>query len=297
MRQRAHCGECAQCLHRRLAVLAAGLGPWDLPEGYDVELLVDERKEGDPRSMALNLVSNALLYPRLSVAGFMNRYAGEILQAANAFIDESTESFVQRSYALHYRYGNEVGQVVVDAIRQYAVEIREHTLPAGCLLRAVISEDRESVDRDPLGDAFPLESKTPYKGEADTRDFRHTSRIQLGLDKDRRKVVIEGLGTVGTNAQFEMISILAGQHRADTRAELRPGNYVFVSKETLMDQLGVDSEPALRKRISAFRKSVASLALDKWGIPLSRDAVIENRSAEGYRLNPDVVFIGSKELE
>ena len=63
-----------------------------------------------------------------------------------------------------------------------------------------------------------------------------------------------------------------------------------------MEKLGVESELALRKRISEFRKSVYDLALEKWGVPLSRNALIQNRSGGGYRVNPDVVLIAPNEL-
>jgi 7-cyano-7-deazaguanine synthase in queuosine biosynthesis len=294
--QRAHCGECAQCLHRRLGILAAGLAKWDPPEGYDVELFANERKAGEPRSMALSLVSNAQDYPRLSPRGFMSRYAGEVLQAARAFPEETVESFVQRSYELHCRYGSEVDQVIVDAIRQYAAEIRDHTLPPHCLLRAVTTDPRQEGDRRSLEDAFTPKTTEPDQDSADFRDFRRTSRILLALDTDRSQIAIDGLGDVGTSGQFEMMSILVEQYRADVRDELRPKNHAFVHKEKLMDRLGLDSEAALRKRISTFRKSVADLALEKWGISLTNNAVIENRSGEGYRLNPDVLLIATAEL-
>jgi hypothetical protein len=295
--QQAHCGECAQCLHRRLGVLAAGLAEKDPTKGYDVELLDHHRKEGEPRSMALNLVSNALEYPRLTLSGFMSRYAGEVVVAAKAFFDEAIEGgAVQRIYELHCRYGNEVGEVIDNAIRQYAVEIREHTLPPGCLLRAVIADHQSEVDREPLGDPFPSESNRSGRGDADVRDLHHTSRIELALDKDRRQIIIDGLGDVGTSGQFELVSILADQHRADVRAELKPANHAFVPTESLMDQLGVDSQGALLRRISDFRKSVAKLALARWGLPLERNAVIENKNRRGYRLNPALVIIDPKEL-
>ena len=73
-------------------------------------------------------------------------------------------------------------------------------------------------------------------------------------------------------------------------------NHAFVSSDTLTNQLNVDSEEALRKRISEFRRSVTNLAGTKWGMPLSRNAVIENRPGKGYRLNPNVVIVDPKEL-
>jgi hypothetical protein len=294
--QRAHCGKCAQCLHRRLGILAAGLGKWDPPKGYDVELFADERKVGEPRSMALSLVSNAQDYPHLSPRGFLSRYAGEILQAVRAFPEETVESFVQRSYELHRRYGNEVDQVIADAIRQYAAEIRDHTLPPHCLLRAVTMDPRQEGDRRSLEDAFTPKSTEPDQDTSDFRDFKRTSRIQLALDADRSQIVIDGLGDVGTSAQFELVATLVEQHRADLRAELKSENYAFLRTDSLLEKLGIESETALRKRVSDFRLRVFDLALKKWGIPLNLNAVIEGRSREGYRLNPDVRVIATSEL-
>jgi hypothetical protein len=174
--QRTHCGECAQCLQRRLGILAAGLGATDPTDDYAVELLLDDRKDGDPRTMALSLISNALDHPRLSAVGFMNMHAGEVLQAAKAFSGETVENTVERAYQLHRRYGEEVGRVIDDAIRQYAVQIRERTLPSGCLLRAVIRDNQPEIDRTPLGDYPQWECGRSRRGEPDTRDFGHISR-------------------------------------------------------------------------------------------------------------------------
>jgi 7-cyano-7-deazaguanine synthase in queuosine biosynthesis len=289
-----HCGRCAQCLHRRLALLAAKLSSCEREGDYEVDLLVGERKGGDSRSMALNLVWNALDYPRLSQSGFMSRYGSEVLHAAKAFSDATIESTVERIYDLHCRYGNEVGEVVDDAIRHRAVEIREHSLPPDCLLRALIAEDRTTVDRRPLGEIYLQESSR--SADTDTRDFRRTSRILLALDEYRRLVLIDGLGVVGTTAQFEMISILADQYRADAREHLDPANRRYVSTGKQMDRLLMDSEEALRKRISQFRKNVSDLALAKWGLRLSRSAVIENKSGEGYRLSPYVIVIDASDI-
>lgn len=290
--QRAHCGECAQCLHRRFGTLAAGLSHKDPVEGYDVELLAENRMGVASRSMCLNLVASALDYPRLSVAGFMNKYAGEVLGAAKALLDESIDATVQRTYELHSRYGAEVGKVIDDAIRNYAPHIREQTLPPGCLLRAVIADNQVEVDRTALDDPF-----SNAKLEQGREDFRHLARIELACDELRKRLVIEGLGDVGTAAHFVLVSILVAQYRADRADELKPGNHRFVPAETLMDLLRIDSEAALRQRISEFRRRVVELARDRWGIPLGRDVVIENKFGAGYRLHPEVVVIDSAQIK
>jgi hypothetical protein len=93
------------------------------------------------------------------------------------------------------------------------------------------------------------------------------------------------------------VSILVAQYRADRADELKPGNHRFVPAETLMDLLRIDSEVALRQRISEFRRRVVELARDRWGLPLGRDVVIENKFGAGYRLNPEVVVIDSAEIK
>jgi hypothetical protein len=69
--------------------------------------LADDREDGIARGMALSPVSSALDYPRLSVDGFMNKYAGEALCAARRFVTRVSTA-VQRTYDLHCRYGCEI---------------------------------------------------------------------------------------------------------------------------------------------------------------------------------------------
>ena len=283
-----HCGDCTQCLQRRFGVLATGLSDHDPADGYAIELLAQERGE---RSMALSVVSSALDFPRWSIAGFLHRYAGELLRAAAAVRPGDTESFVQRAYDLHCRYGKEVGQVIDNAIRNYAPDIREKVLPPGCLLRAVIADDQFAVNRAPLAEPFPRADFEP-----DGRDLRHTTRIHLAFDEDGKRLMVEGLGHVGTTRQYELLLVLAAQHRQDREAELLPENFAFVLPTRLMDELQIDDEAAVRQLIGKFRRRAADLAQARWGLMLNRNAIVENRSRAGYRLNPEVLLVDISEL-
>jgi hypothetical protein len=93
-----------------------------------------------------------------------------------------------------------------------------------------------------------------------------------------------------------LLSELANQYRADRAGGLKPDNHRFVPMATLLDVLGVDSEEALRQRISEFRKRVVELADEHWGLALGRNAVIESKYRVGCRLNPYVVLIDPSEL-
>jgi hypothetical protein len=283
-----HCGDCTQCLQRRFGILAAGLAAHDPVGGYAIELLTQER---DDHSTALSVVSSALEFPRWSFTGFLHRYAGEVLGAAASVRSENVDAFVRNVYDLHCRYGREVGLVIDSAIRSYAPNIREKTLAPRCLLRAVIADGRIELDRAPLKDPFPREDPNP-----DVRDLRHSTQIQLAFDTDRKRIVLEGLGSVGTAGQYVLLSVLAAQYRLDRQAELLPRNHMFVSIAELMDRLNVDNETAVRQQIAKLRKVAADLAEERWGLVLGRDAIIENRSGAGYRLNPAVLLVDINEL-
>ena len=193
--------------------------------------------------------------------------------------------------SLHCRYGIEIRKVIDAAIRNYAPNIREHTLASGCLLRAVIADQKYEVDRTALESPRPSE-----KPQQEDRDFAHPARIELAIDVAREQLVIDGLGLVGTKSHFALLSELANQYRADRDAGRKPDNHRFVPTASLLDVLGIDSAEALRQSISEFRKRVAQLADEHWGLALGRNAVIESKYRAGYRLNPDVVLIDPAEL-
>jgi hypothetical protein len=132
---------------------------------------------------------------------------------------------------------------------------------------------------------------------SDNRDFLRSTWLQLAVDGNRKQLVIDGLGDVGTEADFELVFILAARYREDRKAELKADNYQFVTIQRLMDALSIDDESALRQRISKFRRRLFDMANERWGMPLSRNAVVENKSGAGYRLNPGIRLINLSEVE
>jgi 7-cyano-7-deazaguanine synthase in queuosine biosynthesis len=76
-----HCGVCAQCTHRRFAVLAADATDHDPAEMYEVDLLTSTREHGNARSLAMNLVRSAIEFARLTDIGYLGKYAGEFSRA------------------------------------------------------------------------------------------------------------------------------------------------------------------------------------------------------------------------
>lgn len=55
-----HCGQCVQCLHRRISTLGAGAANLDEAEGYETDLFSDARENGNDRAMSVCTVQLAL---------------------------------------------------------------------------------------------------------------------------------------------------------------------------------------------------------------------------------------------
>jgi len=130
-----HCGKCSQCIDRRFAVLAAGLEEHDPKEMYKVDLLEDERDEGEPRTMLAAYVETASEITRMSPVEFFSRY-GEASRVLR-HLDGSPDTTAMKLFELHQRHAKQVTKVIDDAIAKYSSAIRERKLAPTCLLRLV----------------------------------------------------------------------------------------------------------------------------------------------------------------
>ena len=81
-----HCGCCLQCLDRRFATLAAGLGEAEPEEMYAVDLLTGPRDEGPDRTMAANFVRHAREFVSLARWDSSAVSAGMSLGQPGAFL-------------------------------------------------------------------------------------------------------------------------------------------------------------------------------------------------------------------
>jgi len=130
-----HCGTCSQCIDRRFAVLASGLGDADPKEAYGVDLLTDPRDEGEPRTMLAAYVETASAVTKMSPLDFFSKF-GEVSRAVR-HIDGSPDSTALKIFELYQRHARSVTGVVDRSISEYATAIRQRTLPPTCLLRLV----------------------------------------------------------------------------------------------------------------------------------------------------------------
>ena len=133
-----HCGVCSQCIDRRFAVLAAGLGVHDPETLYRLDPLVGDLPRGVARTMAEAYVRSASDIDRMNDLAFFSRF-GEAGRAVRFLSDNANEAG-RKIYELHKRHANEVCAVVDNAIRSNASALRSHSLPASCLEPDTLNE-------------------------------------------------------------------------------------------------------------------------------------------------------------
>lgn len=130
-----HCGKCSQCIDRRFAVLSGGAGPFEKPETYAHDLLVDPRDPGESRIMLASYVETAQRVATMSDAEFFSEY-GEAARSLR-HLDMDEDQAARKIVDLYRRHGEQVMTVVDESIASHSKEIRARSLPDSCLVRLV----------------------------------------------------------------------------------------------------------------------------------------------------------------
>lgn len=285
-----HCGVCSQCIDRRFGVLAAGLGERDPEEMYGVRLLEDDRPEGDARTMAEGYTRAAIEMRRMGDLAFLSKYAGELSRAVSHFPGPSDRN-AQALFDLHKRHADGVFSVLSDGVSAFSADIVDGTLPSHSLLMMAVSP----------GGGLAVEPDMPMSIEPDSGsgaaaadEIRSTS-LRIALDEKKRQVLVEGLSPLRGDKTFALIELLAGNYRLDQAAGRAPENFTLVDRYTLETTLQIE-EPSVRKLISRTRRRLFRDFEARYGVPLPQNALIENTSWHGYRLNPAVQLLDPSQL-
>jgi hypothetical protein len=169
-KQHTHCGTCSQCIDRRFAILASGQEASDPGEAYRVDLLVGERKEGDPRTMLAAYVETANEIEKKAAVQFFGKY-GEASRVLR-HIGGNADATAMQVYDLHRKHAKQITGVVDQALAKHAAAIRKRELPPSCLLRLV-------ADSSAAGDGTPAVKKQVQRPQPPVCDnvFRKKGQV------------------------------------------------------------------------------------------------------------------------
>ncbi len=287
-----HCGTCAQCLQRRISTLGANAGDLDPKVDYAVDLLVGARHGWEDTAMAVETIRSALEFWRMSEREIATRFSGELGSLATCFENDAPESVARKCADLFKRHGDTVHDILVRAHKEYAQAIFDETLPDTCLVRLAPHSMAPATS--------VAHHEVPALGKADEPTAgaaaHETSEIMLAIDTDLKQVIIEGIAHLRGSTDFRLFSVLARMHIEDRENGLLPINFRTLSGDALADAVSGANDTAARKAIERIRKRIAADWSKLFGGEPEPNAVIENVSRKGYRLNPQVRVVSPDQL-
>jgi len=138
-----HCGNCSQCIDRRIAVIAADAEAFDPASDYEIDVFTGPRKERYDQNIALDYVRLAKELKELGVEGIASNYSDEIFDA-NRCLDGGRVT-AERLCALLAEHGRAASDVIASQISRHAQRFIDGDLPESCLIRLVAGNQHKVV--------------------------------------------------------------------------------------------------------------------------------------------------------
>jgi 7-cyano-7-deazaguanine synthase in queuosine biosynthesis len=131
-----HCGNCSQCIDRRIAILAAGQTEHDLNTDYESDVFLGNRAEGYNRNIAVGYVRHAIELNVMSSEQIAARFNAEFSRAARSFNNrgETIRLFVE----LHKRHGQQVARVLSEQVARFSNRFVDGGIPEYSMSRMIV---------------------------------------------------------------------------------------------------------------------------------------------------------------
>jgi 7-cyano-7-deazaguanine synthase in queuosine biosynthesis len=282
------CGVCSQCIERRFAVLAAGVGACEPAETYGVQLFTGAHNKPEDITIAEQHISRAERLASMTEPTFLSAY-GQVFRAL-PYLEGSAAENATRIFHLHQRYGRAILNVVNSEMQANAGFVQALGLPDTSLLAMINA---------PLGvtpvaqDPVQKEPTASAQAAADNKPIA-SRRFVFALDENTRRVVFFD-GPVLERKSFELVARLAAQFREDSSAGKSRAEFAYVPTTTLLSDFNIE-EHSLGQRVLRARRELARQFLDAIDFMVDDHDVIQSDRWKGYRLNPYLVLVDPSQL-
>ena len=101
---------------------------------------------------------------------------------------------------------------------------------------------------------------------------------------------------IKTKAGYQVISRLATQYHKDQKNNVPLKDSNYVASETLVVDLKLSDEQALRKRIERLRNNLEAAFEETLGYPPDRQDIVQSTNWSGYRLNPNMRIVSPDQV-
>jgi hypothetical protein len=133
-----HCGECSQCIDRRIAIIAAGQEEHDPEEDYVTNVFLGRRTEGYPKSMAVNYARHVLELFRMSEAEINQKFSNDLSRASRPF--PQAREVAQQFISMHKRHAETAMSVFKKQLSENAAAIISGELDSTSMLAILTSK-------------------------------------------------------------------------------------------------------------------------------------------------------------
>lgn len=290
-----HCGECKQCIERRLATLGAHAGDADPAEAYAVQFFTDPRQNGKDRAMAVDSVRMALDMASISALDFARRFAGELAWLVSAYPPMEAEARTKQFHALFQRHGKRVDEIFQAAVSEHRAAIVSNTLSTDSLLWLAIEPRQpttapgDQISKSAVAVDATVAADGEVEGPAGGATVSPVDEILLLTDRSLSRFQIDGLIPFSGAVTLRLLTFLVQVHREDRNADLEPVKFRGFQAKRLADALEASSDEAIRKLIGRIRNEVQQ-GFAAQSFDTDENALIESTKS-GYRLNPRVRIV------
>lgn len=282
-----HCGKCAQCVHRRFAVISRHLESMDPAESYASEPLNGIQKDAFKNATSVDIIRTSLEMSHATDLEFLGSYGGHISLLSSAFPGMTNEEVARRSIGLFHRFGNEIYQVLSSTTGS---EAQQPLVSGDVEATSKSSADKVKGQREQMpNENARLKARLRAPSECSGPVVSTGRGVILIIDELRSELDIDGLGLEEKGQRiYAIVSLLAEQRQRDAADGVSPRDYPAVRLDDLAKKMNLENDGPLRSAISRFLKKTKTIHADlNPGLP-ALDDVIENVRGQGYRINPSV---------
>ena len=130
-----HCGNCPQCIERRIAMFAAKCVKYDPDEMYHTDVFVGERQEGKDITLAESYVRLMKEIANMNEMQLFNQF-GELSRVI-PYIHGRSDDVAGKIFELFRNNAEQVKRAISDAVKYYSGVFEAEALPDQCLLRQI----------------------------------------------------------------------------------------------------------------------------------------------------------------
>lgn len=287
-----HCGTCSQCIDRRFALLAAGLGKHDSATDYGTDILFGSREKPQSQTMAVEWTRHALNLSNIDHNGFIQKFGTEFARISEGHPDQSKQAVLDQCVGMHKRHGESVLQVLKQVLSDHATAILLSEFPPTSLVTLILGQQGVGLSS-LVSRPSPTASRIPQTYPEDEIDLisgpEDPLRVSFAMENGRPMVSIVGLCDL-TMSQALVPTDLKSTFLEDLSRSLRPDDHRYIATGTLASAQNTDKS-VIRQQVKRCRQTLGESFKMVHSQEIEPDRFIQNSAHKGYRLAPSIIPI------